>query len=119
MNSSVSDSNILPSSKWKKIWHPDDIPKINIFNWILTHGRILTRENLEKRGVSGPYRCALCKEAKETSSHLFLECPFTKVVWNSLLQDMNCRIEWPSSISDLLTRWSHCYTSSLANVGIW
>jgi hypothetical protein len=39
---------------WKRIWSNMGMMKINIFSWILSHGKILTSENLKKRGILDP-----------------------------------------------------------------
>jgi hypothetical protein len=71
---------ILPTKQpmWKNIWSNDGLPKVNTFCWTLAHGKILTGENLAKRGIKGPFHCTLCKKSEETSQHLFLECNFAK-----------------------------------------
>ena len=53
-------------SLWKKVWHSDNIPKVNSFIWTLMHNKLLTAENLKKRGIAGPSRCALCNSESET-----------------------------------------------------
>ena len=35
---------------WRKVWHPDNILKVNSFIWILMHNKLLTVENLRKHG---------------------------------------------------------------------
>ena len=45
---------------WTNLWKCSTLPKIDIFAWTLTHERILTGENLQKRGILGPFRCPLC-----------------------------------------------------------
>ena len=70
---------------WKKVWHPDSIPKVNSFCWLLIHNKLLTAENLRKRGVAGPSRCALCNNEEETSSHLFMHCSVSLKVWQCVL----------------------------------
>ena len=65
---------------WKKVWHPDSIPKVNIFTWILMHNKLLTAENLRKTGIIGPSRCAMCNMDKETTSHIFLQCKIFLIV---------------------------------------
>ena len=59
-------------SLWKKVWHSDNIPKVNSFIWTLMHNKLLTTENLMKRGIVGPSRCALYNSESETSIHIFL-----------------------------------------------
>jgi hypothetical protein len=51
------------SNIWRNIWNKYGLPKINIFCWILAHGKLLTGENLNKRGFQGPFRCALCLQS--------------------------------------------------------
>jgi ribonuclease HI len=81
------------------------------FFWTLMHKKILTGENLMKRNIAGPHRCALCKEAMETSDHLFVDCQFANKVW--LLTLHGLKVAAPSNISvvDLFTTWKDCYPS--------
>jgi len=46
---------------WKGIWYHPSLPKIDFFKWLLCHSKILTDNNLLKRGFHGPSRCRLCK----------------------------------------------------------
>ena len=39
---------------WKKIWAANLWPKVALFVWLVVRGRILTCDNLRKRGVQGP-----------------------------------------------------------------
>lgn len=47
--------------------------------------KILTADNLQKRGWPHQDRCALCNGPLETCLHLALLCPFTRAVWNLIL----------------------------------
>ena len=47
---------------WNRIWKTRTLPKIDMFSWTLMHQRLLTGENLEKKGMAGPFRCPLCAE---------------------------------------------------------
>lgn len=42
------------SNKWRSVWHTDGLPKVNIFCWQLAQNKLLTGENLIKRGFLGP-----------------------------------------------------------------
>jgi hypothetical protein len=55
---------IQNSAKWKNVWSQDSLPKINIFIWSLAHGKILTGENLMKRGFHGPFNYPFAKLVK-------------------------------------------------------
>lgn len=37
-----------PALIWNRIWSVDSLPKINVFSWMLIHGKILTVNNLQK-----------------------------------------------------------------------
>jgi hypothetical protein len=46
----LSDLPLLPSSQiWNHIWSGDALPKINIFCWIMVHGKLLTRRIFKGR----------------------------------------------------------------------
>eukprot|EP00253_Pinus_taeda_P032784 PITA_32784 len=47
-------------SQWKFIWDFPTLPKTDFFCWTVAHNRILTRDNLRRRGMEGPSRCSLC-----------------------------------------------------------
>ena len=45
------------------------------------HKKVLTGENLTKRGFLGPYRCCLCEQDVETLAHIFVGCAHAQKVW--------------------------------------
>ena len=53
-----------------------------LFVWLLLRGRVLTWENIRKRGMKGPFKCALCSDMEETMEHLFHGCKWTCLVWD-------------------------------------
>lgn len=63
---------------WVKIWNKNLTLKVEIFYWIFVQNKVLTIDNLRKRGFIMPNRCCLCQEAKEDTNHLFLHCPFSQ-----------------------------------------
>ena len=65
------------SPLWSKAWIKGLIPKINIFYWILLHNKILTQDNLQKRGINAVNQCSLCKEGYEDMDYLFLSCNYS------------------------------------------
>eukprot|EP00253_Pinus_taeda_P004750 PITA_04750 len=69
---------------WRIVWKSEAIPKIKFFTWLLLKGKVLTAENLRKRGINGPSRCPNCCSTEETIHHLFLDCPFAKSCWIKL-----------------------------------
>ena len=60
----------------KKIWKLKVPPRMQIFGWLTYHGKILTAENLQKRGWNMPSMCVMCRAQCESIIHLFTECNF-------------------------------------------
>jgi hypothetical protein len=105
----ANSRNLINSARWKNIWSSDALPKINIFIWTLAHGKILTGENLMKRGFHGPFTCALCQRTQESSQHLFWECTFSSKVWESVYRELIHQVRWPSNYSSCLGHWERFY----------
>eukprot|EP00253_Pinus_taeda_P033272 PITA_33272 len=66
----------LPSTNktWKEIWDNPHWIKVKLFKWLVHQGKILTWDNLRKRGFVGPSRCHLCGQQEETTNHLLNRC---------------------------------------------
>ena len=98
---------------WNNLWNCWTMPKIDMFNWSLLHGRILTGENLEKRRMVGPFRCPLCAEASETISHLFLKCPYAISMWREVLKRWGDGMSLPDHIQSCFLNWGKRYQGEL------
>ena len=68
-------------TQWKIAWKSKTLPKIKFFIWVLLKGKVLTSDNLKKRGILGPSRCPNYQAAEETIQHLFINCSFTTACW--------------------------------------
>ena len=79
------------------------------------HEKVLTGENLEKRGFDGPFRCPLCAEDSENISHLFFNCPFATAVWNEVLNGWGEDNHVPDNIQDCFLYWDKHYKGELSN----
>jgi hypothetical protein len=64
----------------KYLWKLKIPLKIKIFTWFLSHKVLLTKDNLAKRKWKGCQKCCFC-DSIETVNHLFIECPFTNILW--------------------------------------
>ena len=67
-------------------------PKVNIFFWILLQNKILTLDNLKKRGFFIVNHCVLCKNDEESVDHIMLHCPFSSMVWDKIWYFMS--LDW-------------------------
>jgi len=50
------DSHV-PDRIWKDLWRHQGWMKIKLFMWLVQHRKLLTWDNIQKRGVLGPSRC--------------------------------------------------------------
>ena len=73
---------VNPDQVWKKLWQNSQWMKIKLFSWLVHQRKILTWENLLKKGFIGPSNCYLCGTDEETIEHLLNLCPFTSKVWD-------------------------------------
>ncbi|CAI0428536.1 unnamed protein product, partial [Linum tenue] len=99
-------------SVWRKV-----VPlKVNFFIWCAFHAKILTIDNLKRRGFALANRCLLCGASEESIDHLFVDCAFTREVWSEL--GSRCRLNvspacsfvatvrcWPASIPEDNAKW--------------
>jgi len=67
---------------WQNLWRHQGWMKIKLFMWVVYHRKILTWDNIRKRGVQGPSRCLLCEDQEETLEHLLNNCIFTSWLWD-------------------------------------
>ncbi|KAJ4803271.1 RNA-directed DNA polymerase (reverse transcriptase)-related family protein [Rhynchospora pubera] len=67
------------------IWKLPLPPNLQTFLFLLGSDRLLTQEQLQKRGVNLQPGCVLCQlPILEIAKHLFFECSFTVTVWGLL-----------------------------------
>ena len=86
----------------KYLWKMKVPLKIKIFMWFLHRKVILTKDNLLRRNWVGCKKCCFCDQ-DETVHHLFISCPFAKMVWRTVHISFN--IQPPTSIANLFGNW--------------
>eukprot|EP00253_Pinus_taeda_P035074 PITA_35074 len=82
-------------------WKSECIPKVKHFNWTLLKGKILTAENLRKRGIQGPSICCFYKAEEESIQHSFLLCTFAQSCWNQLASPLEARGNYDQTIANI------------------
>jgi hypothetical protein len=88
----------------EQIWDSPAPSKVIAFSWQLIYDRILTRLNLQVRGIvvtENPWECLGCVGKVESSTHLFLHCPCAMMIWSSIFNWLGVEIVIPHSISSL------------------
>ena len=90
LEDSLSSSSNQPrhshnqNGAWKLIWKINVLLKICNFVWKLMHDSLPTLLILKTRGISTNSSCPLCNTKDESTSHLFLQCPFARASWHAL-----------------------------------
>jgi len=91
--------------EWKKIWEAKWWPKITLFAWLVGKGRILTWDNIQKRGMNGPSRCSLCRKENETQEHLLNKCLYAQSLWEEIRMIFGKTKRDPDNIRNTLMQW--------------
>ncbi|KAJ3694602.1 hypothetical protein LUZ60_010082 [Juncus effusus] len=68
------------------LWKLKAPSKVKLFLWLAINDKILTSDNLQKRG--SPI-CIMCRRAPETGPHLLSFCPYAVGIWTHLLTQWN------------------------------
>ncbi|CAN1805213.1 Putative ribonuclease H protein At1g65750 [Linum perenne] len=89
----------------KEIWSRLAPTKVQFFCWLVYRNRIATIDNLQRRGLALPNRCALCEMEAESVNHLFIHCSFSSQVWSKLSSTLSIHGPLPSSFGDFLRMW--------------
>jgi len=79
--------------------------KIKLFIWIVHQRKILTWENLLKKGFTGPSKCYLCGSQEETMDHLLNFCPFISIMWEWVASIFRHSDRDRLNISNTLKNW--------------
>lgn len=81
------------SSKLPFLWNLKILLRVKLFLWLAARNKILTADNLLKRGWQGLTICILCKAVGESLQHIMLKCSYSISVWSSL----SCPIVTPQT----------------------
>jgi ribonuclease HI len=106
-------------SIWNKVWSPALWPKVSTFLWLTVHNRVLTWDNLRKRGFIGPSICTLCQQQEETMEHLFNRCHYSQWIWDQGSQAMHRSNRNRNNIRDTLENWDSLSYKNPILARIW
>jgi hypothetical protein len=100
---------IQPASSafpWRSVWKAKAPSKVAFFLWTASLGKILTTDNLRKRGIIIMDWCCMCKAGGESVNHLFIHCPVASDLWNMFFHLFGVLWVMPKGVVDLLSGWN-------------
>ena len=96
----------LRSQFRNNIWKSSVPLKIKVFAQLVTHDKILFRDNLARKWWIGPLHYVFCGHDLEIIAYIFLHCPMSLAVWDFFLHYSNC-----------INNISNCDIFSVSNFG--
>lgn len=79
----VSVTSVVVDFPYDLVWNSLFVPpKVDFFVWTLIRGRVLTVDNLKKRGIFCVNRCTVYGVEEETVHHLFVDCRISESIWD-------------------------------------
>jgi hypothetical protein len=88
---------------YKMIWRMKIPLKVKAFIWLIVKDRILTKNNLAKKGWKGSILCEFCG-GNESINHLFFECPLARFNWSVASCALGIERN-PENFYDLCQNW--------------
>nr|CAD1829821.1 unnamed protein product [Ananas comosus var. bracteatus] len=80
--------------------------RVKLFLWLAERNKILTADNLVKRGWHGPIICVLCNTDAESLEHIMHHCSYTTSLWYWLMGRLTITLAWRSTAPEgLATHW--------------
>ncbi|RVW49024.1 hypothetical protein CK203_080960 [Vitis vinifera] len=76
-----------------------------LFAWEASWGKVLTQDQLKRRGWNLANRCPLCCDEEETINHILIHCSKAKVLWDLLFSLFGVNWVLPFSVRDTLLGW--------------
>jgi hypothetical protein len=99
---STRGSNSFP---WKSVWKSKAPPRVAFFVWAAVHSKILTLDNLGRRGLVLVNRCWLCETDGESVDHLLIHCGVARDLWNAFFARFGLCWVMPRTVKELLASW--------------
>jgi hypothetical protein len=93
------------SFPWKSVWKSKAPPRVAFFVWTAVHSKILTLDNLGRRGLVVVNRCWLCESDVESVDHLLLHCAVARDLWIAFFARFGLCWVMPRSVKELLASW--------------
>ena len=110
-----SHNPVLSSRLYTSFWSRLLPRKIGCFLWLVLKNKVLTWDNIKKKGKIGPGICSLCYTNEETVHHLFSRC----LIWKSILDLLCDQLQFyippeVDTIEEFMDHWASIFPRSSA-----
>jgi hypothetical protein len=102
---------------WKIIWGVKSPRRVAFFMCIVAWDRILTYDNLRKKGFVLAGWCCMCKSDGECVDHVFIHCGAARLLWSLVFRSFGMVWVLPNRVSDLLFGWWNWFGKKSS--GVW
>lgn len=75
-----------------RIWATKAPPRFRVFAWLMIKNRILTVDNLRRKGFILVNRCYMCEKQEETVRHLLFECETARLIQTIMITAYQIRM---------------------------
>lgn len=75
-----------------RLWKLSCPPRMIVFGWLMVQNKLLTIDNLNKRGWYLTNRCIMCTNQLETVKHLFSTCSTAKQTYLAVASDLQITV---------------------------
>jgi hypothetical protein len=113
---------VLEEGVFSLIWKSPAPSKVVAFSWSLLLDRIPTRDNLAFRHIlesDASLLCVLCGMWVETTTHLFLYCDVSSLIWRGILNWLEINFITPHNLFVQFECWNNEANSKRLKKGFW
>jgi hypothetical protein len=102
------------------VWKLNIPPRVQFFLWLVSHNRLLTRDDLQKQREVNDKSCLFCSEL-ESVSHLLFDCFVLKHVWLVIPDILNMNIggSYESVAKFWVANKKHVVTNFISAAVMW
>ena len=90
--------------------------RVSFFLWSATWGKILTIDNLNKRGLLLVNWFCMCWCNGETVDHLLINCEIAHTLWSEVFMIFGIHWVLPDKVASLLFGWRNWFGKRSSNV---
>ena len=103
---------------WKIIWGVKSPRRVAFFMCTVAWDRILTYDNLRKKGFVLAGWCCMCKSDGESVDHLFIHCGAARLLWSLVFRSFGMVWVLLNQVLDLLFGWWNWFGKKSSS-GVW